>query len=84
MKIDLNEYEIWNLLKEGSTNQRKFIESLNYTEFEEFINFIEDYDDFDLRDLLNGGCLSVEETDQINEDHTIYSNGRININLYWK
>ena len=82
MKIELNTWEIWDLLKEGSTNQREFVNSLKYSEFEGFIEFIEEFcEEFDLRGYLNGGVLSVEETDQINED-TIYSNDRITISLY--
>ena len=82
MKIDLSTGEIWDLLKQGSSNQRNFINSLRYSEFQEFIEIIKDYDDFDLRGYINGGVLSVEETDQINEDHCIFSNGRVTINLY--
>ena len=82
MKIDLNNLEIWNILKEGSTNQRNFINSLTFTEFDEFLEghqmFFEEYD---LRDLLNGGCLTVEENAEIDE-HTIYNNGRVTISLY--
>ena len=83
MKIDLNVSEIWDLLKQGSTNQRNFINTLRFSEFEEFVEehemFLEEYD---IRSLLNGGVLVAEETDQINEDHTIYSNGRVIISLY--
>ena len=79
MKIDLSTGEIWDLLKEGSTNQRNFIESLNYTEFVEFIESIEEYDEFDLRGWLNGGVLSVED-DPV-EDYVIWSNNRISIVL---
>ena len=82
MKLDLNISEIWDLLHEGSTNQREFINSLRYSEFKEFIEIIEDYDDFDLRGYINGGVLVSEETDQINEDHAIYWNGRVTISLY--
>ena len=82
MKLDLNISEIWDLLHEGSTNQREFINSLRYSEFKEFIEIIEDYGDFDLRSLINGGVLVSEETSKINEDHTIYSNGRVTISLY--
>ena len=82
MKIEMNVSEIWDLLKQGSSNQRNFINSLRYSEFQEFIEIIKDYDDFDLRGYINGGVLSVEETDQINEDHCIFSNGRVTINLY--
>ena len=79
MKIDLSTGEIWDLLKKGSTNQRNFIESLNYTEFVEFIESIEEYDEFDLRGWLNGGVLSVED-DPV-EDYVIWSNNRISIVL---
>lgn len=84
MKIDLSISEIWDLLKEGSTNQRVFIESLKYSEFEEFLSqhqmFFEEYD---IRDLLNGGCLFVEDTpEDVEEDYIIYENGRIFITLY--
>ena len=77
MKIDLSTGEIWDLLKQGSTNQKNFIESLKYSEFEEFIEFIEDYDDFDLRGYINGGVLWAEE-DPI-EDYIIWRNDRITI-----
>ena len=84
MKIDLSTSEIYDLLKEGSTNQRNFINSLRFSEFKEFIEehemFLEEYD---LRGLINGGVLVSEETDQINEDHCIFSNGRVTISLYW-
>ena len=81
MKIDLSTSEIYDLLKEGSTNQRNFIEGLEYSEFEEFIEFIEDYKEFDLRGWLNGGVLSVED-DPV-EDYVIWSNNRISIVLVW-
>lgn len=79
MKIELSTGEIWDLLKEGSTNQRNFIQSLKYTEFEEFLEFIEDYydDEFDLRGYLNGGVLWVEE-DPV-EDYIVWRNDRITI-----
>ena len=71
--------EIWDLLSDGSTNQREFIDSLYYSEFEEFIEFIEDYDEFDLRGYLNGGVLSVED-DPV-KDYVIWENERISIVL---
>lgn len=80
MKIEMTTGEIWDLLKEGSTNQRNFIESLNYTEFEEFLEEWEYlYNDLDLRSCLNGGVLSVED-DPV-EDYVIWSNNRISIVL---
>ena len=84
MKIDLNAWEIWDILKEGSTNQRDFINSLTFTEFDEFLEehqmFFEEYD---IRSLLNGGCLFVEDTpEDVEEEYVIYENGRIFITLY--
>lgn len=81
MKIDLSISEIWDLLKNGSINQRDFISSLTYNEFKEFIELIEDYEEFDLRGYLNGGVLSVED-DPV-EDYVIWSNDRIGIVLIW-
>ena len=81
MKIDLSTGEIWDLLKQGSTNQRNFIDSLYYNEFEEFIELIEDYDEFDLRSLLNGGVLNVEDDPE--DDFIIWRNNRIGITLIW-
>ena len=83
MKLDLNVNEIWNLLKEGSTNQRDFVEKLYYEEFKEFIIlWEEEYNYFDLRSCLNGGCLFVEDPNEAEEDYIIYNNGRIIISLY--
>ena len=86
MKIEMTTSEIWDLLKEGSTNQRNFIDSLYYSEFEEFIEFINEfydefYDGFDLRGYLNGGVLSVEDNPE--ENYVIWSNNRISIVLVW-
>ena len=79
MKLDLSVSEIWDLLKQGSTNQKNFIESLRYDEFEEFMESIEEYDEFDLRGWINGGVLSVEDTPE--EEYIIWSNNRVSIVL---
>ena len=81
MKIDLNTSELWDLLKEGSTNQRNFINSLRYSEFKEFIEIIEDYEDFDLRGYINGGVLKVEDDPE--DDFIIWRNNRVGIILIW-
>lgn len=79
MKIDLCASEIWDLLKEGSTNQKDFVEDLYYSEFVEFIEFIEYYnDEFDILGYLNGGVLHVEE-DPAEDDYIIWSNDRITV-----
>ena len=85
MKIDLSISEVWDLLHEGSTNQRNFINSLRYSEFQEFIEIIEDYNDFDLRGHLNSGVLAAEtneETEENEETYIIYRNDRVTIYLY--
>ena len=79
MKIDLSTSELWDLLKQGSSNQRDFINSLRYSEFKEFIEIIEDYDDLDLRGLINGGVLCVE--DDPSEDYVLWKNDRVGIVL---
>ena len=81
MKIEMTTSEIWDLLKEGSTNQRDFIDSFYYTEFEEFMELWEEFN-LDLRSCLNGGCLFVEDPNEAEEDYIIYNNGRIIISLY--
>ena len=78
MKIELNAGEIWDLLQEGSTNQREFINSLRFNEFEEFIDIIEmECPEMDLIGDINGGVLWVEE-DPV-EDYIVWRNDRISI-----
>ena len=79
MKIEMSVSEIWNLLNEGSTNQRDFISSLTYNEFKEFIELIEDYEEFDLRGYINGGVLKVEDDPE--DDFAIWRNNRVGITL---
>lgn len=78
MKIDLSTGELWDLLHEGSTNQRNFTECLTYSEFEEFIDIIEmECPEIDLRGNINGGVLWVED-DPV-EDYIVWRNDRIAI-----
>ena len=78
MKIDLSTGELWDLLKEGSTNQKNFIESLKYDEFEEFMDIIEmEFPEMDLIGNINGGVLWVEE-DPV-KDYIVWRNDRIAI-----
>lgn len=78
MKIELSTVEIWYLLKEGSTNQREFINSLKFSEFEEFIDIIEmECPEMDLRGCINGGVLWIED-DPV-EDYIVWRNDRITI-----
>ena len=78
MKIDLSTGELWDLLKQGSSNQRNFINSLIFIEFEEFIDIIEmECPEMDLRGNINGGVLWVED-DPV-EDYIVWRNDRIAI-----
>ena len=79
MNIEMTTSEIWDLLKEGSTNQKDFISSLTYNEFKEFIELIEDYEEFDLRGYINGGVLKVEDDPE--DDFIIWRNNRVGIVL---
>ena len=81
MNIEMTTSEIWDLLKEGSSNQRDFISSLTYNEFKEFIELIEDYEEFDLRGYINGGVLKVEDDPE--DDFIIWRNNRVGIVLIW-
>ena len=86
MKIEMTTGEIWDLLKEGSSNQREFINSLRYSEFEDFLEQCEYiFEEYDLRGLLNGGVIVVEtneENEENEETYIIYRNGRVTIYLY--
>ena len=74
----MNVNELWELLKEGSTNQREFINSLRFSEFEEFIYLVEmGCPEMDLRGDINGGALWVEE-DPV-EEYIVWRNNRIAI-----
>ena len=78
MKIEMTISEIWDLLKEGSTNQKNFVESLRYAEFEEFMNVLEiGCPETDLRGEINGGVLWAED-DPV-EDYIVWRNDRIAI-----
>ena len=80
MKIDLNTGEIWDLLQEGSSNQKEFVNSLYYSEFEEFIDFLQiEFPEIDLIGYLNGGVLFAEEDPE--EEYIIWGNDRIGIVL---
>ena len=82
MKMELSTLEIYELLKNGTTNQRNFANTLSFAEFNEFLEMHERFfEEYDVRDLLNGGCLTVEENGEIDE-HTIWENSRVSIYLY--
>ena len=81
VKIEMSASELWDLLKQGSSNQREFINSLRYSEFEDFLEQCEYiFEEYDIISLLNGGCLFVEDTPK-EEEFTIWRNDRISIVL---
>lgn len=78
MNIEMTTSEIWDLLKQGSSNQKEFINSLRFSEFEEFIDIIEmECPEMDLRGNINGGVLWVED-DPV-EEYIVWRNDRIAI-----
>ena len=73
MQVDLNSYELYDLFKSGSTNQKYFakcIDDFNLTiddTFETIENIFNDYEiKDDIRSLINGGVLYItnETNDQ--------------------
>ena len=82
IKMELSTIEIYELLKNGGSNQRNFANTLTFAEFNGFLGEHERFfEEYDLRDLLNGGCLVVEEGGEIDKS-TIWENGRVTIYLY--
>ena len=66
MYIDLNDYEIMQILRDGSTNQRNFVNKVDSLKIDYFKLFevLEDYQEYfntqiDIRSLLNGGALYI-------------------------
>ena len=71
MKVDLGNYELFDLLSKGSTNQKHFVNqmqnfNLNVDDlFDEIENIFIDYEiKDDIRSLINGGVLYID-----NETH---------------
>ena len=81
MKMELSTIEIYDLLKNGTSNQRNFANTLTFEEFNEFLGEYGRFFEYDLRDLLNGGCLAVEENGEM-DGNAIWENGRVTIYLY--
>ena len=68
MKINLSNYELYDLLENGSTNQRHFINQINKFNinvddlFDEIENIFIEYEiKDDIRSLLNGGVLQLSD-----------------------
>ena len=69
MKVDLSNYEIYDLLRNGSTNQKHFVNQINKFNlnvddlFDEIENIFIEYEiEYDIRDLINGGVLYLNDT----------------------
>lgn len=71
MKIELEIWEIYDILSEGTTNQRQFIKECDkYNCYEEAIHVLNLLQSFDtLRGLLNSGAITInnemKETDDM-------------------
>ena len=67
--VEMTTSELYTLMANGSTEQKNFIEKINYSEFERIIEYMElEYTtDFlsDIRGWINGGVISIvdNETD---------------------
>lgn len=78
MKIDLSNYELYNLLENGSTNQKHFISQINNfclnpdDVFETMENMFDDceLENYDVRGWINGGVLYI--SDIVNDDFLCY------------
>lgn len=84
MKVDLGNYELFNLLSNGSTNQKHFINqmdkfNLNVDDvFDEIENiFIDCEIKDDIRSLINGGVLYID-----NETHDDFFNIELKDGVY--
>lgn len=75
--VDLSNFEVVELLKQGSTNQRNFINSILEADNspEDVIEAIKNFDEeinsqTDLRGWLNGGVMTFEEiTEEIQDNY---------------
>lgn len=84
MKIDLGNYELFDLLSNGSTNQKHFVNQINKFNlnvddlFDEIENIFIDYEiKDDIRSLINGGVLYID-----NEIHDQFINIELKDGVY--
>lgn len=69
MQVDLSNYELYDLLRNGSTNQKHFVNQMNKFNlnvddlFDEIENIFIEYEiKYDIRSLINGGVLYLDDT----------------------
>ena len=84
MKVDLGNYELFDLFSNGSTNQKHFVNqmqkfNLNVDDvFDEIENIFIDYEiKDDIRSLINGGVLYID-----NETHDDFFNIELKDGVY--
>ena len=84
MKVDLSNYEVFDLLSNGSKNQKHFVNQMNKFNlnvddlFDEIENTFIDYEiKDDIRSLINGGVLYID-----NETHSDFINIELNNGVY--
>lgn len=69
MKVDLSNWEVYDLLRNGSTNQKHFVNQMNKFNlnvddlFDEIENIFNEYEiEYDIRSLINGGVMFLDNT----------------------
>lgn len=80
MKISLSNFELRQLLVNGSTNQKQFVKDLDENqEFDEAIDTLRDWFEFtgfnkdDIRGALNGGALYItDDVSEMSEDVKLF------------
>lgn len=71
MQIELSNMELYDMLKDGSTNQKNFIKDIddNNLDIDDVFDTIENTlieCEYDIRSLLNGGALYIDDKENEN------------------
>ena len=85
MKFDLEIYEIYEILRDGTTNQQQFVENIRDEDLETSINFFNEIaEEIGINDCfrgaINGGALTIiDDDEEIDEEpfRVTLSDGRI-------
>lgn len=77
MEIDLDIWEIYKILEQGTANQQVFIqECKEYDCYEEAIHILDFLQSFDtIRGLLNGGSISINNDDHEENNEMVFDLG---------
>lgn len=77
MEIDLDIWEIYKILEQGTTNQQVFIQECKKHDcYEEAIHILDFLQSFDtIRGLLNGGSISINDDDHEENNEMVFDLG---------